>query len=179
LLEPFARIPKASLLRQAAYGTARVLCHWITAMPPRVYVGAVLSAVAVGVGGNVLLVQKGRQSAPLFVPPDQHALTASPPTASPITTAVPDTRLAPPTTASASNQTLAATPPVAKVSHASPMPASSLPPPSVGPGERRSGARSPDQIGALLRGELLVDESRSIRTAQSGAGQPRPSGQSQ
>jgi hypothetical protein len=128
----------------------------------------------------VLLMQKGRQPAPVLVPPDQRALPASQNTAPAVTTAVTDAPLESPTPVSASNPTSGATPDKADVSRVSPTPAPvPLPPPSLVRGERRSGARSPDQIGALLRGELLVDESRSIRTAQSGAGQPRLSGQSQ
>ena len=179
MIEPFASIPNANLLKQVGYGTARLLVHWIITVPPRVYFGGVLSVIVFGVGSHAFLVREGQRPAPLFVPPDQHALPASPPTASPITTAVADAPLASPTPASASFAALVATPSVANVSRISPTPASvPLPPPSLVRGERRSGARGPDQIGALLRGEILVDESRSIRTAQSSTGQPRLSGQS-
>jgi hypothetical protein len=39
LTEPFAPIPNASLLRQASYGTARLLVHWFTTVPTRLYIG--------------------------------------------------------------------------------------------------------------------------------------------
>ena len=153
MFEPFAHIPNASLLRQAGHGTARLLIYRIMTIRQRVYVGAVLSTLVVGVGGNALFVQKGRHPAPLYVPPNQHASPASPSTASIVTPVVPD---APPAPAATDASPVSSTPASAP-----------LPPPSLGHGERRSAARMPDQIGDLLRGKSVADESRLIRAAQS------------
>ena len=67
MTEPFAPIPNASLLRQAGYGTARLLVHWFTTVPTRLYIGGVLSVIVVGVGSYPFLGQIGRHPAPLVV----------------------------------------------------------------------------------------------------------------
>ena len=144
-----------------------MLVHWFTTVPPRVYIGAVLSAIVVGVGSYPFLPQIGRHPAPLFVP-DQHSLLAPSNTTSTITPVLADAPPASPTPALSSDPTSGATPAALDVSPVSSTPVSEpLPPPSLGRDERRSVARTSDQIGDLLRGKPVVEDSRLISAAQS------------
>ena len=165
MTEPFARIPNASLLRQAGYGTARLLVHWFTTVPTRLYIGGVLSVIVVGVGSYQFLGQIGRHPAPLVVS-NQNDLSPSNAT-SPITPVLAAAPPVSPTPALSSNPAAGATPAALDMSPVSSTPVSApLPPPGMGRGERRSAARMPDQIGDLLRRKPVVDDSRLISTAQ-------------
>lgn len=160
LTEPFAPIPNASLLRQAGYGTARLLVHWFTTVPTRLYIGGVLSVIVVGVGSYPFLGQIGRHPAPLVVS-NQNDLSPSNAT-SPITPVLAAAPPVSPTPALSSNPAAAL-----DMSPVSSTPVSApLPPPGMGRGERRFAARMPEQIGDLLRRKPVVDDSRLISTAQ-------------
>ena len=187
----------AHLLWTAGRGLALLLVNWISAASPRIYVGAVLSALSVAIGGNAILRQVERHSSPLFAPANHQvspasenaALAAKTATtdpslpsaalvsgkveasapalsaASPAALAVPhapstnSSSASPPipaeTQASALNTASPATSAVANVLR--PKSSSASPPKRLGAlpsSERRSVARTHDQIGDLLRGKL-------------------------
>ena len=164
MLEALARVrSNAALLGSAGRGIVRLLVDAAMTAPAGAYVGAVLSALLIGVGGNALLLQVGRHPAPLFASVNQETSTAS----SPITASAAATEEAPLASsapASAFNSTSAAASIVTGASRLSPV-AASTPLPSLHTDQ--SAARAPDQIGDLLLGKPLDDESRLIRAAQS------------
>jgi hypothetical protein len=197
LFSTLARVQSnAHLLWTAGRGLALLLVNWIMAARLRIYVGAILSALSVAIGGNAILRQVERHSS-LFAPANHQVLPASENAASAAKTAMTDPSLpsaalvsgkveasAPalnaaspaalaiqhtpntnsssgsppiPTEARASppNTASPATSAVANVSH--PKSSSASPPKrpgALGSSERRSVARTHDQIGDLLRGKL-------------------------
>jgi len=168
----------ADLLAPAGRGAARLLVDRIKAAPRRVYLGAALSALVVGIGANALLLQIGRPPAPLFAPAAQDDALLVPSAAGPaaaVEAAAPHASPAAPSPDSA-----AATVAAARPLPAAPETTSSIgeaaqdkhSPPSgsaaVGAdhSESRAAARVPDQIGALLRGKPIGDGSRLVRSAQ-------------
>ncbi len=186
MIEALTRIRNsAPLLGPAGRGTARLLRERIVAAPRWIYLGAGLAALVGGIGGNALLMQVGRHPGPLFGPatPDPLPVSAN---AAPASAAVePVAPHAPPTLVSAPNTAPAAAPPAAGRSRATQTPSPDTtsaiapaaqdkerlsPAPSAprgpDPGERQSGARAPDEIGALLRGKPVDDGSRLIRAAR-------------
>lgn len=166
MTEPFALIPNASLLKQAGYGTARLLVHWFTTLPTRLYIGAVLSAIVVGVGSYPFLAQIGRHPPPLLVS-EQHDLLSPSNATSAITTAVADAPPVSQTPALSSNPTSGAAPAPLDMSPVSSTAVSApLPPPSLGRGEPWPAGPMPDQIGDLLRRKPVVTDSRLISAAQ-------------
>jgi peptidoglycan hydrolase-like protein with peptidoglycan-binding domain len=110
-------------------------------LPARVYVGAFLSALLVGIGVNALVLQHSRHPAPLFAPAPPKAPAAATPSPAPA-----QTEAAP-----------------APLSAAAPL-APPAPPARVLPSD--TPRRAPDQIGDLLREETQTDESRLIIAAQ-------------
>jgi hypothetical protein len=187
----------AHLLWTAGRGLALLLVNWISAAPLRIYVGAVLSALSVAIGGNAILRQVERHSLPLFAPANHQVspasenatlvaktammdpslpsaalvsgkMEASAPAlnaASPAALAVqhaPSTNsssASPPIPAEAQASALnTASPDISAVANVSRPKSSSASPPkrpgSLRSSERRSVARTHDQIGDLLRGKL-------------------------
>ena len=133
----------AGLLQRAA-GRARSL-------PPRLYVGAVVSALLAGIGVNALILQRERHPAPLFAAPPQKAAPPAPVVAPPAPLVAPAPAApAPPPAASAPREAPAA-----------------VPAPPARPAANDPGAARPaDPIGDLLRGEPAADDSRLILAAQ-------------
>jgi hypothetical protein len=128
-----------------ASSVGRKLISWLfdraTELPTRVYVGASLSALLVGIGVNALILQRQRHPAPLF--------STSPPDGSP--------------TSSTTGPQLAPLP--KDLTHRSLAPASASgtiranATTDVGP-------RASDQIGELLRGETPGEDRRLVLAAQ-------------
>ncbi|RBP16363.1 putative peptidoglycan binding protein [Roseiarcus fermentans] len=122
-------------------GLLRRTVDLAAALSPRFVVGAILSALLVGIGVNALVLQRERHPAPLFAPPPPQRVAAPVPVASPPP---------PPPSAPAAREPPAAAPP-------SPPPAARSAAPA---------ARAPDAIGDLLRGEPPADNSRLVKEAQ-------------
>jgi hypothetical protein len=184
----------AHLLWTAGRGLALLLVNWVTAAPRRVYVGAVLSALCLVIGGNAIVRQVERHSSPLLSPANQRVSPVSVNAASAAKTAMTDLSLASATLVSGkveasapalnaaspaalavpSTNSMSASPPIPAEAQASapntaapatsaeanvsrPKSSSASPPkrPSaLSSSERRSVARTHDQIGDLLRGKL-------------------------
>ncbi|HXZ16200.1 MAG TPA: peptidoglycan-binding domain-containing protein [Roseiarcus sp.] len=119
-------------------------------LPPRFYVGAVVSALLVGIGVNALILQRERHPAPLFASPPQKAAPPTPVAAPPAPVVAP--AVAPPSP----------TPPAASAPREAPVPEPAARPAATGPGP----ARPADPIGDLLRAEPAADNSRLILAAQ-------------
>ncbi len=149
--EALARVRNDSILvrpekaPRAGRGIVWRLVARACALPPRVYLGAALSALLAGIGVNALLLQRERHPAPLFARAQRHT-TPAPSNPAPVRApasadGAPD----------ASSQTLT--------------------PPALPPAKPTAGAdapvRPPDQIGDLLRGEPRGDDSRLTLAAQS------------
>ena len=167
----------ASLLGPAARGAVRLLMESALATPRRVFVGAGVAALVVGIGANALLLQIGRHPAPLLAPvthdplPASANTAASPGTVEPVDphvspTPIPDystaSAIAPPapgeprtTQAAAPDITSSIGPAEQNKQHQS----------SASESERRPAGLAPDQIGALLRGKP-DDGSALVRAAQ-------------
>ena len=84
MIEALARIRNDSVLSRPARklaaggGLIRRAAERARSLPPRVYVGAAVSAVLVGIGVNALVLQRERHPAPLFAPaPQKPAASAS------------------------------------------------------------------------------------------------------
>jgi len=178
LFDALARIRShADLLAPAGRGAARLLVDRIKAAPGRVYVGAALSALVLGISGNALLLQIGRHPAPLFAPaaqdappaPSGAAAEAAAPHAFPAIPS-PDDAAATPAAAAALGASLAPAPDttssIPHATHDEQHPSSGAPAASADQNEPRAAARVPDQIGALLRGNPIGDGSRLVRSAQ-------------
>lgn len=150
MIEALARIRNDFILSRPRKASARgsSLLHGVAdrarSLPPRIYLGAILSALLVGIGVNALILQRERHPAPLFAPPPQKV-------AAPAPVAVP-LPPAPPPAAAREAPAPAAAP--------SPPPARPSPPEAAAP-------RASDPIGDLLRGgEAPPDKARLIRDAQ-------------
>jgi hypothetical protein len=168
----------ASLLGPAVRGAVRLLTESVLVTPRRVYVGAGVAALVVGIGANAVLLQIGRHPAPLLAPVTHHPLPASADTAAPAGTVGPVAPHVSPTLISEYSTASAAAPPAAGESRAT---QASVPDitSSIGPAaqdkqhrssapasERRPAALAPDQIGSFLRGKPVDDGSRLVRAAQ-------------
>lgn len=116
-------------------------------LPPRLLIGAVLSALLAGIGVNALVLQRERHPAPLFASPPQKIAASAPPAAS--------TPSPPPAPAAVSPRE-----PASAVAAPSPPPARTV-------ASDSAVRRTPDAIGDLLRTEApTVDASRLVTAAQ-------------
>jgi Putative peptidoglycan binding domain len=150
MIEALARIRNDSVLSRpggrSALGPSVLqrAAERARALPPRVYVGAILSALLVGIGVNALVLQRGRHPAPLFAPAPQKI--ASPAPVAPLPPPAPVSAPAPETSAAVAS-----------------------PPPAIArPASNASAApRLTDAIGEFLReGDVQVDNSRLVKDAQ-------------
>ena len=149
MIEALARIRNNSILSRPVKKAVRgggvfmLVAERARALPPRLYIGAILSALLVGIGVNALILQRERHPAPLFAPAPQKIAAPAP--------------TAPPTPPPA--------PPVAREAQA---PVAALPVPAPAPSVRAAGAqRTSDPIGELLRGESpAADDSHLVVLAQ-------------
>ena len=167
----------ASLLGPAARGAVRLLMEGALATPRRIYINAGVAALVAGVGANALLLQIGRNPAPLLASVAHDPLPASASTAAPAGTVDPVAPHASPTPTSEYSTASAPAPTAGDISRATQASApditSSIAPAaqdkqhqsSASKGERRSASLAPDQIGAFLRG-TPDDGSRLVRAAQ-------------
>ena len=73
----FGQGRNAHLLWAAGRELALSLVNWIWAAPLRIYVGAVLSALSVAIGGHAILRQVERHSSPLFAPANHQVSPAA------------------------------------------------------------------------------------------------------
>jgi Putative peptidoglycan binding domain len=165
LFEAVARLQSdVALLGSAAGGKARSLVRSIIAVARGVYIGVVASALLIGIGGNALLSQIGRHPAPLFVSSNQAASSTSQKIASATTRSTEAVTSSPLLLSSNTISTVA--PAVVDVSRVSSISNAAPASPTIRRGEPRPIARTPDQIGDLLSGKPLHDESHLIRAAQ-------------
>jgi len=149
MIEALARIRNDSVLSRPGKRPARgrsmlqLAAERARALPPRFYMGAVLSALLAGIGINALVMQRERHPAPLFAAPPQKV--AAPAPAAPL----------PPPSPTPSAREAAVAPP-------SPPPAR----PAASDGSPPS--RPADAIGELIRGagEPPADNSRLVKDAQ-------------
>ncbi len=144
MIEALARIRNNSVLsrpgkKSAARGRSGLgrMTELAGSLSPRFIVGAILSALLVGIGVNALVLQRERHPAPLFAPPPPKiAPVASPP----------------------------APPPAPAAVREQPAPSVAPPPPAR---PAASGPHAADAIGDLLRGgEAPADNSRLVKEAQ-------------
>jgi Putative peptidoglycan binding domain len=162
----------ASLLGPAGRGAARLVMERALATPRRVYIGAGVAALVVGIGANALLMQHGRHPAALLAQaahdPSPASASAAPPAGAVEPAAAPGTAPAaqppaagasPANQASAPDTTASIAPQAQDKQHQS----SAQSAPDSG---RRVAALAPDQIGALLRGKSVDDGSHLVRAAQ-------------
>ncbi len=119
-------------------GVVRRFAYRARALPARVYVGAALSALLVGIGVNALLLQRERHPAPLFAPLRAQTTPVSGP---------------PPASENALHSTSTPT-------------SLPLPPPARTATSEGAPSRPLDRIGDLLRGELQREGSHLIVAAQ-------------
>jgi Putative peptidoglycan binding domain len=167
LFEAVARLRSdVALLGSAAGGKARSLIRSIIAIARGVYIGVVASALLIGIGGNALLSQMGRHPAPLVVSANQAASSTSQKIASATTRSTGAVTPASSPLLLSSNPISTVVPSVVDVSRVSSISAAAPVSPTIGRGEPRPIARTPDQIGDLLSGKPLHDESHLIRVAQ-------------
>ena len=160
LFEAVARLQSdVALLGSAAGGKARSLVRSIIAVARGVYIGVVASALLIGIGGNALLSQIGRHPAPLFVSTNQAASSTSQKIASATTRSMEAVTSSPLLLSSV-------VPAVVDVSRVSSISNAAPASPTIGRGEPRPIARTPDQIGDLLSGRPLHGDSHLIRAAQ-------------
>src|SRR5271165_169608 len=102
MIEALARIRNDSILSRPGkkagrrVGLLERVLERLTSLPPRFYIGAILSALLVGIGVNALVLQRERHPAPLFAPapPKIAAPVPSAPTPPPAPAAI--AREAPP-----------------------------------------------------------------------------------
>ncbi len=146
LFEALARVRNDSVqsgparVSTTVRGIVRRFGNRARTLPARLYLGAALSALLIGIGVNALLLQRARHPAPLFGSAQPHASPESAPPPAP-----------------------------EDASHAASRPTLALTPPSPGTvtiGDALSPA--PDQIGDLLRDQNPDAGSRLIHAAQSG-----------
>jgi hypothetical protein len=122
----------------------RRLARRLKAVPVRVYLGAALSSVLIGIGVNALVLQRERHPAPFFRP-------------------------APLTDSSAASTPAAPLPPQLASADREPSAAAATPaPPPVRPADAVDGSpsRAADPITDLLRGEARADVARLTLAAQ-------------
>ena len=165
LFEAVARLRSdVALLGSAAGGKARSLVRSIIAVARGVYIGVVASALLIGIGGNALLSQMGRDPAPLVVSANQAASSTSQKIASATTRSTEAVTSSPLLLSSNTISTVA--PAVVDVSRVSSISNAAPASPTIRRGGPRPITRTPDQIGDLLSGKPLRDESHLIRAAQ-------------
>lgn len=146
MIEALARIRNDSILSRPVKKSVRGrgvllrLADRARALPPRLYIGAILSALLAGIGVNALILQRERHPAPLFAPSPSKIVAPAPP---------------------ASPPTL---PPAPAAARETPAPVA----PAPRPLPQVSAAQSaPDPIGDLLRGETpAADDAHRIVAAQ-------------
>jgi type IV secretory pathway VirB10-like protein len=153
MIEALARIRNDSVLSRPGKRSApsrallALVIERLRSLPARFYIGAILSALLVGIGVNALILQRERHPAPLFAPPAQKV-------AAPAPIAAPPPPPAPPA-AVAVRETPAAAPPPP-------------PPPARAAASDAVAPHATDPIGALLRGgEAPADNARLVVAAQS------------
>jgi Putative peptidoglycan binding domain len=167
LFEEVARLRSdVALLGSAAGGKARLLVQSIIEIARGVYIGVIASALVLGIGGNALLSQIRRHPAPPFEPAYQEASSTPPKIASATTSATEAVTPASSAPVLSSNPISTVAPAVVDVSRVSSISAAAPLPEAIGRGESRPNPRTPDQIGGLLSGKPLHDESHLIRAAQ-------------
>ena len=167
----------ASLLWPAGRGAARLLVERITTAPRRIYVGAGLAALLAGIGGNALLLQIGRHPAPLLAEASHDPRRPS--SWSRRTRLRRRPRRLQPRRRSPRSPPRRRTPPMRfrpqpppqaepRATRASAPDTTSSLGPAERPdsGEQRAAAHELDQIGALLHGKPVDDQSRLVRRAQ-------------
>ncbi len=156
MIEALARIRNDAILSRPARKAARSrnillrAADRVRSLPPRLLVGAVLSALLAGIGVNALVLQRERHPAPLFHPAPQKVAAPAPAAPAPAAPAPPP----PPAAAAASPREA---PPA--VDAPSPPPARPSPTDAAAP-------RANDGIGAFLRGDAPADDSHLIFAAQ-------------
>lgn len=163
-MEALVRIRNsASLLGPAGLGTARLLTEKVIAGPRRVLFGAGLAALVVAIGANALLL-KTRRPAPLFAVATDAGASVAPvaPNTSPAPILEPNMDATGPAAAADASSTTLASAPDTTASIGS---AAQAPPGPQGL-DRRPAASRRDQIGALLTGKPIDDESHLVRAAQ-------------
>ncbi len=146
MIEALARIRNDSILSRPVKkavrggGALRRAAARALALPPRLYIGAILSALLAGIGVNALVLQRERHPAPLFQPAPAKKVAAPAPVA--------PAPMPPPA------------PTVAHEAAAAPVPAAPIP-------AAPSGGQRSDPIGDLLRGESPpADDSHLVVAAQ-------------
>jgi hypothetical protein len=165
MIEALARIRNDSVLSRPGKRLARgrsilqVAAERARALPPRFYLGAVLSALLVGIGTNALVLQRERHPAPLFAAPPQKVAAPAPAAPTPpqkVAAPAPVAPTPPPPPSSTSS---------ARESAAEPPPP---PPPRPAAGDGAAPQRPTDAIGELIRagGEPQADNSRLVKDAQ-------------
>ena len=118
-------------------------------VPGRVYLGAAVSAVIVGIAVNALTLQRGRHPAPFFAPARQPA------------------RPAPAALPPVHPHAAAEVPPVAPPAPASAVAEKAPPPlPPISPRESAAPAAHGDPIAELLRGEAPTEDAHLVLAAQ-------------
>jgi hypothetical protein len=163
LFGAFARVwSTAAPFGSATRNKAFLLVGWLIAVGRGAYIGAVASAVLIG----ILLLQTGRHPAQVSALGDHRASQAeSYPGAAPRKTAE-DATLITSTIDSPSNSIRPA-PAAVDMSRVSAISAPApLPPPSIDRGEAQSVVHASDKIGDLLSGKPLRNESHLIHAAQ-------------
>ncbi len=153
MIEALARIRNDFVLsrpaKKAARGRSALMraADRVRSLPPRLLIGAVLSALLAGIGVNALVLQRERHPAPLFASPPQKIAASAPPAAS--------TPSPPPAPAAVSPRE-----PASAVAAPSPPPARTV-------ASDSAVRRTPDAIGDLLRTEApTADASHLVTAAQ-------------
>jgi hypothetical protein len=143
-------LSQGAAARPSSETLLRRLARLLKTVPARVYLGAALSSVLVGIAVNALVLQRGRHPAPFF-------RAAAPAGSSPASAPA-----APPPARSASAGQQPSAP------AASPEPAVPPASPPVRPAETADGppTRADDPITGLLREEAHADEARLTLAAQ-------------
>jgi hypothetical protein len=143
MIEALARIRNDSILSRPVKKSVRgrgVLLRLVDrarALPPRLYIGAILSALLAGIGVNALILQRERHPAPLFAPAPSKIVAVAPP------------QTPPPA-------------PAAAREIAAPVAPAPRPLPQVSAAQS-----APDPIGDLLRGESpAADDAHLVVAAQ-------------
>ncbi len=146
MIEALARIRNDSILSRPGKkavrggGALRRVADRAFSLPPRLYIGAILSALLAGIGVNALILQRERHPAPLFAPAPPKKIVVPAPVAPP-----------------------PMPPPAPTVAHEAAAAPVAAPPTAASPG----GGQRSDPIGNLLRGESpAADDSRLVVAAQ-------------
>jgi hypothetical protein len=154
-----------ALLGSATRRKARLLIGWTLAIGHGAYIGAIVVAALLIVGGKGLLFQGGQYSAPALAPTAQETSLPSPNVAATVAKAT-DVRLGSSTPVATSNPASTTASVAVDTSRVASIPAPALLPPGKSRGEKQPTGRAPDQIGDLLSGKPVRDESRLIREVQ-------------